>query len=627
MKLRISLVIVFLIILLSITLPSLVSSKNLELELLEPKWYMKPNSYKELVGWYKELESIFPDYIEVFKANELYHTGKVAGGYDLYYVRITNESRGLHKPEVLFLGSPHGDETTGTIGLYWFTNWFLRKALTDEPCVGYSKDWLKWILDNREIYIEVSHNPYGFDHKQRYDAHGWDLNREADYNGPGSPTGGIWASVNGKTLVRFINNHTIRIGCDFHGGTRMLLYPWADAHMGLYGLSPISNRSYSNVPPDFYFYDASSLRLGDYIGDFGGDLNPSNIGTIHELIDYSVRGGICPWAYGSDVEMNPAEDSYVKDESFGNYPGAGILWISPEISGPKNPMEIYFGNDTTIGYGIEVRRFVLHQTDLAQPYIRWISTPRNLIVSKGTTVTLKWQVNGSLVVDHTFIKWGENPDPINYSTYTTRDHNEYSGRYIGGTGWDDAINGNTHGVIYQENITLNKPGDYYFVATAQVDQVYQKIVHPEVYGVRSYLRLLKERTNSSYYESINGTDGLEEIKGRDYWYSPIIHIIVRDNLPPFKPILHGRHITKTGVENSFTVELNDPDNDDVFLYIDWGDNTNSNWLGPYKSGETLEINHIWNNSGIYKIKMKIKDTYNAESIWKTTFIIVFKSKS
>ena len=66
-------------------------------------WYYKPNSYGELVSWYQELEDNYPDYIEVFKANELYGTGKATGGYDLYYVRITNESRGLHKPEVLFV--------------------------------------------------------------------------------------------------------------------------------------------------------------------------------------------------------------------------------------------------------------------------------------------------------------------------------------------------------------------------------------------------------------------------------------------------------------------------------------------------------------------------------------------
>ncbi|MBS3773241.1 MAG: hypothetical protein KGY55_03470, partial [Candidatus Thermoplasmatota archaeon] len=62
-------------------------------------WYEKPDSYSQLVGWYQSLEEQHPGYLEVFKANELYDTGRVAGGYDCWYVRITNESRGLDKPE------------------------------------------------------------------------------------------------------------------------------------------------------------------------------------------------------------------------------------------------------------------------------------------------------------------------------------------------------------------------------------------------------------------------------------------------------------------------------------------------------------------------------------------------
>jgi len=172
-------------------------------------WYNKPSSYSQLVSWYQGLETNYSNYIEVFKANDLYGTGTIAGGYDDYYVRLTNESRGFHKPEVLFLGSPHGDETAGTVGMYWFTDWLMRYAFHpnyDNP----DREWLQWLLDNREIYLEVSHNPYGFDHVQRYDQNGWDLNREADHDGPGSPTGGIWGSVNGETLRRFVDNHTIR---------------------------------------------------------------------------------------------------------------------------------------------------------------------------------------------------------------------------------------------------------------------------------------------------------------------------------------------------------------------------------------------------------------------------------
>jgi len=86
----------------------------------DAEWYFKPDNYAELVEWYQSLEANYSEFIEVFKANEMYGTGQATGGYDIYYVRITNESLGFDKPEVLFLGSPHGDEKVGTIGMYWF---------------------------------------------------------------------------------------------------------------------------------------------------------------------------------------------------------------------------------------------------------------------------------------------------------------------------------------------------------------------------------------------------------------------------------------------------------------------------------------------------------------------------
>ncbi|MCJ7697060.1 MAG: hypothetical protein MUO73_01870 [Thermoplasmata archaeon] len=143
-----------------------------DMGIIGPNWYNKPTSYAQLISWYQAQEILYPGYIEVFKANVLYNTGTIPTGYDDYYIRITNESLGLHKPEVLFLGGPHGDETVGTVGMYWFTDWLMRMAFTDEQSPDYSKDWLRWLIDNREIYTEASHNPYGFNTDQRYDSHG-----------------------------------------------------------------------------------------------------------------------------------------------------------------------------------------------------------------------------------------------------------------------------------------------------------------------------------------------------------------------------------------------------------------------------------------------------------------------
>ncbi|HEC80960.1 MAG TPA: hypothetical protein ENI42_00840, partial [Thermoplasmatales archaeon] len=563
---------------------------NINVEDTGGETYVKANSYMELVNWYQTLESLYPNYLEVFKANELYGTGVAEGGYDCYYVRITNESLGFHKPEVLFLGSPHGDETVGTNCLYWFTDWLMRMVSTNETCLEYSKDWLKWLLDHREIYIEVAHNPYGYDHAQRYDAHGWDLNREADYDGPGSPTNGIWGSVPGKTLYHFVNNHLIRVGCDFHGGARMLLYPWSSNHDNVYGTSPVTGKTYSHVPPDFCFYDVEALRAGDYMGDYGGDLNENNIGTIPDTIGYEAPGAIAPWAYGADVVSNPGEDYYVNDEIFGNYPGSGILWLSPEISRVKNPSDTCYGGDNEPGFGAEVRRFILHQTDLAQPYVRWLSgsPPESSWVPLGTTLTFRWQVNGSLVVDHTCLQWGSNPDPVNHSEYCGVDYDEHAGDYLGGTGWDNAESGETNGVVYEETVLLNKSGHYYFVAKAQVDQVYKNVLHPEIYGEKPYLRVVRERTDPLYHEQINGSDGVEEIKGRLWWYTPVIHVAVgEDSVPPTTSLLvNGTSGNNGWYRGKVVVELQANDDLSGVNYSMYNLN-NQGWM-VYKSPFTVK---------------------------------------
>ncbi|UCF49136.1 MAG: PKD domain-containing protein [Thermoplasmatales archaeon] len=589
--------------------------KNNDVEpLMAPDWYSKPASYEELVGWYLALEADYPDYLEVFKANELYDTGIATGGYDMYYVRITNEALGLHKPEVLFLGNPHGDEVVGCVGLYWFTDWLMRMAFTDEKNDEFSKEYLQWIIDNREIYIEVLHNPYGYDHgPQRYDGNGWDLNREADMDGPGSPTGGIWASVPGKTLVEFINNHLCRVGADFHAGVRMILYPWGSHHSNVIGQSPISGYSYTYAPPDFYYFDTSSLRVGSFMGNYGGELDENNIGTIPGTVGYPVQGGICPWGYGADIDKNPVEDPYVQND---HYPGAGLLWLSPEMSQIKNVPESDFGNDTIDRYGAEVRWFVLHHTDLAQPYVSWhpSSIENNGEIPPGT-IPLKWQVNGSMVVDHTYIQWGTDPDPINNYEHTTPDNDEYAGKYIGGTGWDGAETGSTNGVIYDGNLYISTPGDYYFVAKAQVDQVYADVLRPDIYGDDPYLRLIKERTNDSYYEVLEGTDGTEEIFGQTWWYSDIIHVSVVNDAPniPTKP--DGPKNGKVGIEYTYSTKTFDDDGDKVYYQWDWDDGTTSDWEGPYFSGETVEATHTWTSAGNYQVKVKSKDVFEYESEW------------
>lgn len=91
--------------------------------------------------------------------------------------------------------------------------------------------------------------------------------------------------------------------------------------------------------------------------------------------------------------------------------------------------------------------------------------------------------------------------------------------------------------------------------------------------------------------------------------------ITDNNAPPNAPSISGPLEGTVGTEYNYTFVTTEPDGDDVYYYIDWGDNTSSGWLGSFTSGEEVIVNHIWDEQGMYNITAKAKDSYGCESNW------------
>jgi len=86
---------------------------------------------------------------------------------------------------------------------------------------------------------------------------------------------------------------------------------------------------------------------------------------------------------------------------------------------------------------------------------------------------------------------------------------------------------------------------------------------------------------------------------------------------PAKPSIDGPSSGKAGTSYDYTFRSTDPNDDDVYYYIEWGDGQKEEWIGPYNSGEEVTIAHIWDNKGSYTIRAKAKDTQDFESQWGT----------
>ncbi|HHH77933.1 MAG TPA: hypothetical protein ENL18_01805 [Thermoplasmatales archaeon] len=88
------------------------------------------------------------------------------------------------------------------------------------------------------------------------------------------------------------------------------------------------------------------------------------------------------------------------------------------------------------------------------------------------------------------------------------------------------------------------------------------------------------------------------------------------NNPPEAPDISGPSSGSPGEEYSYNFVSTDPEGDDVYYRINWGDNSSDTiWYGPYASGEAVAFTHTWENMGNYTISAVAKDVYNAQSEW------------
>lgn len=109
--------------------------------------------------------------------------------------------------------------------------------------------------------------------------------------------------------------------------------------------------------------------------------------------------------------------------------------------------------------------------------------------------------------------------------------------------------------------------------------------------------------------------------------------ISSSNTKPNKPSKpSGTTSGKVNTEYTYTTSTIDPDGNQVYYLFDWGDGTNSGWVGPYNSGVQASAKHTWTSKSNYQIKVKAKDTLDVESDWsdpldismpKAKFIFLF----
>lgn len=81
----------------------------------------------------------------------------------------------------------------------------------------------------------------------------------------------------------------------------------------------------------------------------------------------------------------------------------------------------------------------------------------------------------------------------------------------------------------------------------------------------------------------------------------------------------------------FSTNATDPNGDELYYMFDWDADDLHHlipWQGPYDSGQTVTISHMWDTVKQYSIRVKVKDKYGFESEWSEKKVFtVAKSKN
>jgi len=106
--------------------------------------------------------------------------------------------------------------------------------------------------------------------------------------------------------------------------------------------------------------------------------------------------------------------------------------------------------------------------------------------------------------------------------------------------------------------------------------------------------------------------------GTDYY--PLIDQDDFLNEAPQNLTLTGKTYGTAGEEYYYYTSAKDPDGDPIYYKFDWGDDSYTEWFGPYISGTEASESHSW-SVGIFDIRVKAKDTRGLETDWSEPFRI------
>ncbi|MBD3218241.1 MAG: choice-of-anchor D domain-containing protein, partial [candidate division Zixibacteria bacterium] len=121
---------------------------------------------------------------------------------------------------------------------------------------------------------------------------------------------------------------------------------------------------------------------------------------------------------------------------------------------------------------------------------------------------------------------------------------------------------------------------------------------------------------------ITGDESMEMVaggrNGQLYCFSGGLSTLI--NNPPDVATINGPSSGNIGTDYEFDFLSVDPDGNDLYYYVDWGDGNTEDWIGPYPSDQKVTVLHSYESTGTFTIKARARDIYDATGPWSDDYL-------
>ncbi|MBM3290113.1 MAG: hypothetical protein FJY92_08185, partial [Candidatus Hydrogenedentes bacterium] len=209
---------------------------------------------------------------------------------EIWAVKITDKpDKEENEPEFRYIATMHGDEPVGTELCLYFIDLLLTEYGSDARITD--------LVNTTEIWIVPLMNPDGLEAVTRFNHNGIDLNRNfptwpEEIGGKmfdGAPLDDAGREPEVRRIMQWSAAHSFVLSANFHGGARIVNYPFDDADMGS-GVEAAS--------PDDALLQDLSLRYSTPNAPMYNNPVPNYPGGIvNGSVWYEITGGMQDWHY------------------------------------------------------------------------------------------------------------------------------------------------------------------------------------------------------------------------------------------------------------------------------------------------------------------------------------------